>query len=83
MLPDLSIKRYGRLIHVDMDKIKEGSHGVFEQRMHIETTVISAKARNVDESKYFSVSKTEQIWVMEEWEMRPDRLAEGDQITGE
>lgn len=44
-----------------MDKIKEGSHGVFEQRMHIETTVISAKARNVDESKYFSVSKTEQI----------------------
>ena len=61
MLPDLSIKRYGRLIHVDMDKIKEGSHGVFEQRMHIETTVISAKARNVDESKYFSVSKTEQI----------------------
>ena len=61
MLPDQSIKRYGRLIHVDMDKIKEGSHGVFEQRMHIETTVISAKARNVDESKYFSVSKTEQI----------------------
>lgn len=61
MLPDLSIKRYERLIHVDMDKIKEGSHGVFEQRMHIETTVISAKARNVDESKYFSVSKTEQI----------------------
>lgn len=83
VLPELSKKRYERLIHVDMDKIKAGSHGVFEQRMHIEITGISAKARYVDESKYFSVPKTEQISVMEEWEMRPDRLAEGDQITGE
>ena len=83
MLPELSIKRYERLIHIDMDNIKEGSHGVFEQRMHIEITGVSAKAGYVDESKYFSVSKTGQTWVMEEWEMRPDRLAEGDQITGE
>ena len=87
MLPELSIERYERLIHVNMDKIKEGrqkplqyckvislqlikkekkkkkkegSRGVFEQRMHIEITGISAKAGYVDESKYFSVSKTGQ-----------------------
>lgn len=60
MLPELSIERYERLIHVDMDKIKEGSHGVFEQRMHVEITGISAKAGYVDVSKYFSVSKTGQ-----------------------
>lgn len=47
-------------------RLKAGSHGVFEQRMHIKITGISAKARYVDESKYFSVPKTEQISVMEE-----------------
>lgn len=74
--PELSIKRCEGFIQVDMEKIKKEVMGFLcfwgEHRMHIEITDILAKASYGEESRYFSIAKIKQTWVVnnKRWDWR-------------